>query len=137
MCVYESKILVLNFVQTNHEIQTQKATNLHFKGCCHVPINSTKSRFDKYNKSLCVVTYINIYRFTLEISSLTAEAASGGVLLKSCSQKFRKISPQACSFIKKETLAREFSCEFSEISRNTFFYRTPLVAASVTDVTLT
>ena len=31
----------------------------------------------------------------------------------------------------KETLAQVFSCEFLEISKNTFFYRTPPVAASV------
>ena len=37
---------------------------------------------------------------------------------------------RACNFIKKETLAQVFSCEFYEISKNTFFYRTPLVAAS-------
>ena len=29
-----------------------------------------------------------------------------------------------------ETLAQVFSCEFCEISKNTFFYRTPPVAAS-------
>ena len=33
-------------------------------------------------------------------------------------------------FIKKEALAQVFSCEFCEISKNTFFYRTPPVAAS-------
>ena len=33
-------------------------------------------------------------------------------------------------FIKKETVAQVFSCEFWEMSKNTFFYRTPLVAAS-------
>ena len=38
--------------------------------------------------------------------------------------------PKACNFIKKETLAEVFSCEFYEISKNTFFYRTPLVTAS-------
>ena len=32
---------------------------------------------------------------------------------------------------KKETLAQVFSCEFCEISKNTYFYRTLLVAASV------
>ena len=37
---------------------------------------------------------------------------------------------QACNFIKKETLAQVFSCEFCEIS-NTYSYRTPLVAAFV------
>ena len=33
-------------------------------------------------------------------------------------------------FFKKETLAPVLSCEFCEISKNTFFYRKPLVAAS-------
>ena len=32
--------------------------------------------------------------------------------------------------ISKETLGEVFSCEFCEIFKNTFFYRTPLVAAS-------
>ena len=35
-----------------------------------------------------------------------------------------------CNFIKKETLAQVFSCEFCKISKNTFSYRTPPVAAS-------
>ena len=34
--------------------------------------------------------------------------------------------PEACNFIKKETLAQMFSCEFSEISKNIFFNRIPL-----------
>ena len=38
--------------------------------------------------------------------------------------------PHTCNFIKKNTLAQVFSCEFCEISNNTFFDRTPLVAAS-------
>ena len=38
---------------------------------------------------------------------------------------------EACNFIKIETLAQVFSCKFCEIFKNTFFYRTPLVAASV------
>ena len=36
----------------------------------------------------------------------------------------------ACNFIKKETLAQVFFCEFCEISKKTGFYRTHLVAAS-------
>ena len=35
----------------------------------------------------------------------------------------------SCNFIKKETLAQVFSCEFCESSKNTTFYRTPPVAA--------
>ena len=38
---------------------------------------------------------------------------------------------QAYNFIKKETLAQVFSCEFCEISKNTFSYKAPPVAASV------
>ena len=34
------------------------------------------------------------------------------------------------NFIKKETLAQMFYCEFCEISKNTFFHKTHLVAAS-------
>ena len=33
-------------------------------------------------------------------------------------------SSQACIFIKKETLAQVFSCEFCELSRNTFLQNT-------------
>ena len=38
------------------------------------------------------------------------------------------LPPEACNFIKKETPARVFSCEFCKIS--SFSYRTPPVAAS-------
>ena len=37
---------------------------------------------------------------------------------------------QVCNFIKKETLAQVFSSEFCKIFKNTFCYRTPLVAVS-------
>ena len=42
--------------------------------------------------------------------------------------------PEACNFIKKETLAQVLSCEFCEISKkeNIFFHRTPLVAVFCT-----
>ena len=41
-----------------------------------------------------------------------------------------KLQAQPCNVIKKETLAQVFSCEFCQISKNTFSYRTPLAAAS-------
>ena len=31
------------------------------------------------------------------------------------------LQPRTCNFIKKETLAQVFSCEFCEIFKNTFF----------------
>ena len=39
---------------------------------------------------------------------------------------------KAFNFIKKETLGLVFPCECCEISKNTFLYRAPPVAASVT-----
>ena len=42
---------------------------------------------------------------------------------------FNKVADGACNFIKKETLAQVFSCEFYKTSKNSFFCRTPLVAA--------
>ena len=44
---------------------------------------------------------------------------------------FNKVAG-TCNFIKKETLTQVFSCEFCEIYKNTFFHRTPPVAASET-----
>ena len=47
-------------------------------------------------------------------------------LIITISHTLRSSHLQACSLIKKETLAQVFSYEFYEISKNTFFYRTPL-----------
>ena len=38
--------------------------------------------------------------------------------------------PEVCNFIKKETLAQMFFCEFCESLKNTFFHRTRPVAAT-------
>ena len=43
--------------------------------------------------------------------------------------------PQVCDFIKNETLAKVFSCDFCEISKNTSLYRTRLAAASRCSIT--
>ena len=37
-----------------------------------------------------------------------------------------KLQASVCNFFQKETLALLFSCELFEISKNTFFHRTPL-----------
>ena len=70
-------------------------------------------------------------KFYQKNTFLTAEA-----VVRRCSKKgvLRNFSnrPQACNFIKKDSLAQVFSCQFFEISKNTFFYRIPPVAASVT-----
>ena len=56
--------------------------------------------------------------------TLLAEAAAGGVLWKKVfseiSQNSQENTCASCSFIKKETLAQVFSCEFCKISKNNF-----------------
>ena len=44
-----------------------------------------------------------------------------------------ELQAEACNFFKKETLTQVFFCEFCEISKNTFCYRTSLVDASGND----
>ena len=67
--------------------------------------------------------------------SIKLQAFSG---IRTEYREIRSISPflvqiweNFCRFIKKETLAQVFSCEFCEISKSTFSYRTTAVAASV------
>ena len=74
----------------------------------------------------------------LEISQNSQEntCAKISFLIKlqvSALQLYSKKRPwhQACNFIEKETLARVFYCEFCEIFKDSFFYRTPPLAASV------
>ena len=43
-------------------------------------------------------------------------------------------SASACNFNQKESLVQVFFCEFCEISRNTFSYRTTLVADKFSDI---
>ena len=67
--------------------------------------------------------------------SLKSQENTCAISLKSqentCARDFFLIKLQAsATLIKKQTLAQVFSCEFCEIFENTFFYRTPLVAAS-------
>ena len=45
--------------------------------------------------------------------------------------KVAGLRPQACNFIKKETLAQVFSCEFCEISKNSFLTEHLRATASV------
>ena len=49
---------------------------------------------------------------------------------KNSRQTLANHRPGACNLLREKTLAQVFSCEFCEIYKNTFYYRTPLVAAS-------
>ena len=70
-----------------------------------------------------VVWRCSVKKVFLEISQNSQE--------NTCARVSFLIKFQAGNFIKKETLAQVFCCEFYEIPKNTFFYRAPLLAAFV------
>ena len=80
-------------------------------------------------------------KFLKMSKTILPEAATGGVLWEKVFLEILQNSQEntcarvsflinACNFFKKETLTQVFSCEFCEISKNTFSHRTPPVAAS-------
>ena len=72
-----------------------------------------------------------IYSKVFQIPATYIFDINWSVNISGCPENCSRGKLPACNFIKKETLAQVFSCEFCEISKNTFFYRTPLVAAFV------
>ena len=73
-------------------------------------------------------TYLQPYANKQVLGSIIQKQSSEVFHKKRYSQKFHKIHRKtpvpglkACNCIKKETLAQVFSCEFCEISKNTFF----------------
>ena len=63
------------------------------------------------------------------LSQMFMERKIWNFLSKSQPYSYHNLA-EACNFIKKESLAQVFSCEFCKISKNTFFYGIPPVAAS-------
>ena len=87
-----------------------------------ITLNATE-RFTFYSEA--VPQRCSVKKVFLEISQNSQESTCARVSF------LTKLQAKACNFIKKATLAQAFSCEVFEISKNTFSYRTPLVAASV------
>ena len=52
------------------------------------------------------------------------------VMIKIADKPWQIIGLGPATLLRKKTLAQVFSCEFCEIYKNTFHYRTPLGAAS-------
>ena len=127
--------------------------------CCYLSDYFMRGYFSYCNSSirLCVIlSHSKIFRqyqigklrnWPPEFMQLTCRSNRPKVFCKKGvlrnSAKFRgkhlcqshfliKLQASVWNFIKKETLGQVFSCEFCEISKNSFYYKTPLVAASVT-----
>ena len=78
---------------------------------------------------ICVDKQFGVKGLSMRSSPMEVLRKKG--VLKNFTKFTGKHLCQSCNFIKKQTLAQVFSCEFCEIFENTYFYRTPLVAASV------
>ena len=87
---------------------------------------SLKHRACKNNKK-----YTRQGNYCVKLQQKSAVEYSKAVIQESSVKKvFRKIWQNSQENTCKETLAQVFSFEFCEIFKNTFFYRTSLVAAS-------
>ena len=65
------------------------------------------------------------------LQKLANQSLLNGALVMEIVGRTLACRPEGCNFLKKETVAQVFSCESCEISKNTFFHRTLLVASSV------
>ena len=52
------------------------------------------------------------------------------VMIKTADKPWQIVGLGPATLLRKRILAQVFSCEFCEIYKNTFYYRTPVVAAS-------
>ena len=100
----------------------EKKASLHSRTVnSHIlPFHSKKYSNPIHLEAVAQRCYVK--KLFLEISQNSQE--------NTCARVSFLIKLQACDFIKKGTLGQVFSCEFCEISRNTFYDRTPPVAAS-------
>ena len=66
---------------------------------------------------------LKVLKVLKSVNPYASKVTTGGVLLKKVfleiSQNLHENTCLFCNFIKKETLAQAFSCEFCEISKNT------------------
>ena len=87
---------------------------------------SVKKVFLKVSKNSLENTCIRVSRQARNF--IKKETGKGDLLW--ILQNFQD-SRQACNFIKKENVAKVFFREFRRVFKNSFFYRTPTMVASV------
>ena len=73
--------------------------------------------------------WLDLHAFSWDFSLYRSSRPD--VLLEILQYSQENTRPEVCNFIKIETMAQIFSCEFCEIFKNVFSYRTPPVAAAV------
>ena len=97
----------------------------------HFPKNNKNGKFKVFvfiraltHITEAVVRRCSVEKVFIEISQNSQENTYARVSF------LIKFQAKICNFIKKEALAQVFSCEFCEISKITFFHRTPLMTVS-------
>ena len=78
------------------------------------------------NRDLCL---LSTYLFLMINNEINQRQFRNSRLETFCKKLFLN-KPEACDVIKKEPPTQAFSCKFSEIFKNTLFYRLTTVAAS-------
>ena len=111
-------------------IKTSMQTLLYLK-LCLCPFSCCDCSFDK---KFSKVKLKNLKSFKSEWSIPSMSSFLKCLLNSSshrrCSLRKGVLRPEACNFIKKETLTKLFSCEFCEISKDIFFTEHLWVTAS-------
>ena len=77
-----------------------------------------------------LLIHFNIYLHLIEKDSSVRSSRPEELYKKGVLRNFAKFTGKQLSRSLWKTLAQVFSCEFCEIYKNTFFHKTPLVAAS-------
>ena len=113
--------------ERNTESLKRHFSSQQTKTCLHACIyrNTRKRQLNVFKNDITksVPWRYSIKKLFLEISQNSPD--------NNCAKTYFliKLQASACAFIKKETLAQVFSCEFWKISKNIFSYGTPLMAA--------
>ena len=102
-------------------------TILNFNSCFQFVTRLLPYQRNNFNYIFLInIQFFITFYFWVLISSLKKNPV---IVFRSSRPEVFCKNGEACNFIKKETLAQVFSCKFCEFSKNTFFYRTPPVAA--------
>ena len=88
-------------------------------------------RYAKIKKmEYCFLTNKKLFSIKLilinQVHGKTKKKNDSGEVIQRCSVKNGVLKNEACNFIKKSLWHKVFSCEFCEIFKNNYFYRTPL-----------
>ena len=87
-------------------------------------------RQNKKKLEYCFLTNKKLFSIKLilinQVHGKTKKKNDSEEVIQGCSVKNGVLKNEACNFIKKSLWHKVFSCEFCEIFKNNYFYRTPL-----------